>query len=168
MRRTALALLLLSALLPLPSTAATITVRSGQTLSDIAADYDISVRQLMRMNGIRDSDFVEAGRRLTVPGPQVTAGPGRHRVSRGEALSTIAARYRVSSRDLMLVNNLRNAQPRGSGANPETPQQRGDCSSKTEAGPDPGGTRSQPAHGGPRADPDPDRPVLQTSGRHPG
>lgn len=109
MRRTALALLLLSALLPLPSTAATITVRSGQTLSDIAADYDISVRQLMRMNGIRDSDFVEAGRRLTVPGPQVTAGPGRHRVSRGEALSTIAARYRVSSRDLMLVNNLRNA-----------------------------------------------------------
>ena len=109
MRRTALALLVLTALLPVPASAATITVRPGQTLSDIAADYGVSVRQLMRMNGIRNSDFVRAGSRLSVPGPQVSAGAGRHRVSRGETLSTIAARYRVSSRDLMLVNNLRNA-----------------------------------------------------------
>ena len=109
MRRTAFALLVLTALLPLSSNAATITVRPGQTLSDIADDYGVSVRQLMQMNGIRNSDFVESGSRLTVPGPQVSAGPGRHRVSRGETLSTIAGRYRISSRDLMVVNNLRNA-----------------------------------------------------------
>ena len=109
MRRTAFALLVLTALLPLSANAATITVRPGQTLSDIADDYGVSVRQLMQMNGIRNSDFVESGSRLTVPGPQVGAGPGRHRVSRGETLSTIAGRYRVSSRDLMVVNNLRNA-----------------------------------------------------------
>ena len=109
MRRTAFALLVLTALLPLSANAATITVRPGQTLSDIADDYGVSVRQLMQMNGIRNSDFVESGSRLTVPGPQVSAGPGRHRVSRGETLSTIAGRYRVSSRDLMVVNNLRNA-----------------------------------------------------------
>ena len=109
MRRTAFALLVLTALLPLSANAATITVRPGQTLSDIADDYGVSVRQLMQMNGIRNSNFVESGSRLTVPGPQVSAGPGRHRVSRGETLSTIAGRYRVSSRDLMVVNNLRNA-----------------------------------------------------------
>ncbi len=109
MRRTAFALLVLTALLPLSANAATITVRPGQTLSDIADDHGVSVRQLMQMNGIRNSDFVESGSRLTVPGPQVSAGPGRHRVSRGETLSTIAGRYRVSSRDLMVVNNLRNA-----------------------------------------------------------
>ena len=109
MRRTAFALLVLTALLPLSANAATITVRPGQTLSDIADDYGVSVRQLMQMNGIRNSDFVESGSRLTVPGPQVSAGPGRHRVSRGETLSTIAGRYGVSSRDLMVVNNLRNA-----------------------------------------------------------
>jgi len=109
MRRTAFALLVLTALLPLSANAATITVRPGQTLSDIADDYGVSVRQLMQMNGIRNSDFVESGSRLTVPGPQVSAGTGRHRVSRGETLSTIANRYRVSSRDLMVVNNLRNA-----------------------------------------------------------
>ena len=109
MRRTAFTLLVLTALLPLSANAARITVRPGQTLSDIADDYGVSVRQLMQMNGIRNSDFVESGSRLTVPGPHVSAGPGRHRVTRGETLSTIAARYRVSSRDLMVVNNLRNA-----------------------------------------------------------
>ena len=109
MSRTALALLVMTALLPLPATAATITVQPGQTLSGIADDYGVSVRQLMQMNGIRDSNHVESGSRLTVPGPQVSAGSGRHRVSPGETLSTIASRYRVSSRDLMVVNNIGNA-----------------------------------------------------------
>ena len=109
MSRTALALLVMTALLPLPATAATITVQPGQTLSGIADDYGVSVRQLMQMNGIRDSNHVESGSRLTVPGPQVSAGSWRHRVSLGETLSTIASRYRVSSRDLMVVNNIGNA-----------------------------------------------------------
>ena len=50
MRRIGLALSLLTALLPLPAVAATITVQPGQTLSDIAADYGVSVGYLMRMN----------------------------------------------------------------------------------------------------------------------
>ena len=109
MRRTALAALLMTAWFPLAATAASVTVRSGETLSDIADRYDVSVGTLMRMNGIRDPDFVEAGSRLQVPGPSVTAGSGRHRVNSGETLSSIASQYRVSSRDLMALNNLRNA-----------------------------------------------------------
>ena len=102
-------LLVLTALLPLSATAATITVQSGETLSEIADRYGVSTRQLMRLNGLRDSDYIEAGRRLEVPGPRVNAGPGRHRVQPGDTLDDIAARYRVSSRDLMLLNGLRNA-----------------------------------------------------------
>ena len=109
MRRTALAALLLTAWFPLAATAASVTVRSGETLSDIADRYDVSVGTLMRMNGIRNPDLVEAGSRLQVPGPSVTAGSGRHRVHSGETLSSIASQYRVSSRDLMALNNLRNA-----------------------------------------------------------
>ena len=104
-----LGVLVLTALLPLSATAATITVQSGETLSDIADRYGVSTRQLMRQNGLRNADHVEAGSRLEVPGPRVSAGPGRHRVQRGDTLDDIAARYRVSSRDLMLVNGLRNA-----------------------------------------------------------
>ena len=102
-------LVLLTAFLPLAATAATITVQSGETLSEIADRYGVSTRQLMRLNGLRYSDYIQAGSRLEVPGPQVSAGPGRHRVQPGDTLGDIAARYRVSSRDLMLVNGLRNA-----------------------------------------------------------
>ncbi|MGB1022149.1 MAG: LysM peptidoglycan-binding domain-containing protein, partial [Synechococcus sp.] len=99
----------MTAFLPLSATAATVTVQSGETLSEIADRYGVSTRQLMRLNGLRYSDHIEAGSRLEVPGPQVNAGPGRHRVQPGDTLDDIAARYRVSSRDLMLVNGLRNA-----------------------------------------------------------
>ena len=40
MRRTALAALLLTAWFPLSATAASVTVRSGETLSDIADRYE--------------------------------------------------------------------------------------------------------------------------------
>ena len=109
MRRTALAALLLTAWFPLSATAASVKVRSGETLSDIADRYGVSVGTLMRMNGIRNPDLVQAGSRLQVPGPTVTAGSGRHRVNSGETLSGIASRYQVRSRDLMALNNLRNA-----------------------------------------------------------
>ena len=109
MRRTALAALLLTPWFPLSATAASVTVRSGETLSDIANRYGVSVGTLMRMNGIRNPDLVQAGSRLQVPGPTVTAGSGRHRVNSGETLSSIANQYQVRSRDLMALNNLRNA-----------------------------------------------------------
>ena len=109
MRRTAVAALLLTAWFPLSAAAASVTVRSGETLSDIANRYGVSVGTLMRMNGIRNPDLVQAGSRLQVPGPTVTAGSGRHRVNSGETLSSIASRYQVRSRDLMALNNLRNA-----------------------------------------------------------
>ena len=109
MRRTALAALLLTAWFPLSATAASVKVRSGETLSDIADRYGVSVGTLMRMNGIRNPDLVQAGSRLQVPGPTVTAGSGRHRVNSGETLSSIASQYQVRSRDLMALNNLRNA-----------------------------------------------------------
>ena len=62
-----LGLLVLTALLPLSATAATITVQSGETLSEIADRYGVSTRQLMRLNGLHDSDYIEAGCRLEVP-----------------------------------------------------------------------------------------------------
>ena len=103
MRRTALAALLLTAWFPLSATAASVTVRSGETLSDIADRYGVSVGTLMRMNGIRNPDLVEAGSRLQVPGPTVTAGSGRHRVKSGETLGSIASLHATSKQHLLVV-----------------------------------------------------------------
>ena len=109
MRLPSLAVLALTALLPLQSVAGTITVKPGETLSDIAARYNISLTKLMRMNDISNPDHVEIGSRLTVPGSTVQAGSGRHLVSSGETLSGIASHYKVSSRDLMTLNGLTDA-----------------------------------------------------------
>ena len=56
MRLPSLAVLALTALLPLQSVAGTITVKPGETLSDIAARYNISLTKLMQMNDISNPD----------------------------------------------------------------------------------------------------------------
>ncbi|MCB4408285.1 LysM peptidoglycan-binding domain-containing protein [Synechococcus sp. MU1642] len=108
MRRTALAALLLTAWFPLSATAASVTVRSGETLSDIAYRYGVSIGTLMRMNGIRNPDNLQVGRRLQVPGPNLTTRSGSHHVKSGETLSDISYRYGVSIGTLMRMNGIRN------------------------------------------------------------
>ena len=109
MRLTSLTVLALTALLPITAAAGTITVKPGETLSDIAARYNVSTTALMRLNGITDPDHVEIGSRLKVPGSGAEAGSARHKVSSGETLLGIASLYQVRSRDLMAVNGLQNA-----------------------------------------------------------
>jgi len=109
MRRVLFAALALTVLMPLQAVGTTVTVRAGDTLSDIADRYGVSVGTLMRLNGLRDSNHLEIGQRLRLPGPTVTAGRGRHTVVSGDSLSTIASRYRVSQQALMSLNNLGDA-----------------------------------------------------------
>ena len=108
MRRTLLTVLAAMALTPLAGHAANVTVQSGETLSDIAARYGVSINSLMRLNGIRNSDHVEAGQTLRLPG-SFSAGKGRHNVQSGDTLSGIAAQYRVGERQLMALNGLSSA-----------------------------------------------------------
>lgn len=42
-------------------------VAPGETLSGIAVRYDVAVRSLARLNGLRDADVLIAGRRLSLP-----------------------------------------------------------------------------------------------------
>ena len=109
MRQALIAALALSALMPLQAICGSVTVRPGDTLSDIADRYGVSVGTLMRLNQLRDSDHVEVGQTLRLPGPRFTPGRGRHVVVSGDSLSAIASRYRVSERSLIAVNNLRDA-----------------------------------------------------------
>ena len=118
MRRIIVTALALTALLPLPAWAESITVKPGDTLSEIAARYQVSLRALMRVNGLSNSDLVVAGTTLQLPGTSTGtgsssssaySGSGRHTVRSGETLSTIAARYKVRQRDLVALNNLPNA-----------------------------------------------------------
>ena len=96
----------------------------GDTLGAIASRFGVGVRQLMAWNGLPNTR-IRAGRYLNVraPGSSSAAGigggayaassdpgptpSGQYTVRRGDNLSAIASRYRVSVPDLKAWNNLR-------------------------------------------------------------
>ena len=114
MRRSLVALAL-ALVLPLPVWAGQVTVKEGETLSEIAERYGLSVNQLMKLNGLGNADHVEAGQTLTVPsaaGSRSGAGARasvRVTVQDGDTLSEIADRHGMSVSQLMKLNGLGNA-----------------------------------------------------------
>ena len=84
------------------------TVRSGDTLSEIAKDQGTSVAALVAANEISNADLIRIGQVLTIPGSSGTSSK-RHTVGRGETLGEIAARYGVSVTALVKANDLANA-----------------------------------------------------------
>lgn len=101
------------------------TVRSGETLSGIAARYRVPVSVLRRVNGMKPSSVLQAGRTLEIPagGRDVTVAAGEadndgadrvsstsgrrvHTVRSGETLSGLASRFGVSQASLKSWNGL--------------------------------------------------------------
>ena len=106
MRRSLIALALAAAL-PLPGVAAEVTVKPGETLSEIAERHGIPVRRLMTANGISDPDHVEVGQTLSIPAGSGGGVPGgRLTVQKGETLSAIAERHGISMSRLMKANGV--------------------------------------------------------------
>jgi LysM repeat protein len=97
--------------LPLPALAAQVTVKPGETLSDIAARHRVSMSTLMKVNRISDPNLVEAGRTLTLPGDAIRprAAGGSLTVAPGETLSEIADRHGITVSRLMQLNGLSKA-----------------------------------------------------------
>jgi membrane-bound lytic murein transglycosylase D len=87
------------------------TVRSGETLGAIARRYNTSVAEIQRMNNLRGTT-IRVGQRLTVRGSSghvavpVPSSNNVHVVKRGETLTTIAQRYKVTVNNLIEWNNL--------------------------------------------------------------
>jgi LysM repeat protein len=85
------------------------TIKSGETLSEIAQRFGTSTDRLMQLNRISNPNLVVAGTRLAIPGRPTAAGQGRpqqHVVQPGESLSTIADRYGMGVNRLMAINNI--------------------------------------------------------------
>jgi LysM repeat protein len=111
-------------------------VKSGDTLSAIAAKYKVSVQSIMTANGLKD-DVVRTGDDLIIPLPTPTLQPGsqstplsngtptpislqpppsvassaapgvvRHIVSRGDTLISIAAMYGATVDGIRIMNQL--------------------------------------------------------------
>jgi membrane-bound lytic murein transglycosylase D len=85
---------------------ATHRVRSGQTLSEIARYYGVSVGSLLDANALRRPEELRAGQVIRIPAPGVKREARTHRVRRGQTLSQIAEQYKVSVSSLRSTNRI--------------------------------------------------------------
>lgn len=93
------------------------TVSEGDTLSEIAATFGVSVELLAEVNGIEDPDYILAGQVLRVPGVDEsvlgadscidqTQGGDTYTVRLGDTLGEIAERFRVPASAIAEASGL--------------------------------------------------------------
>ncbi|PTI69100.1 LysM peptidoglycan-binding domain-containing protein [Staphylococcus succinus] len=95
------------------SSTSTYTVKSGDTLSGIAAKYGTSYEKIMSLNGL-SSYNIYPGQKLKVSGSTSTSGSSNtssgstttYTVKSGDSLSAIAAKYGTTYQKIMSLNNL--------------------------------------------------------------
>lgn len=95
-----------SAPIQAPATS-TYTVRSGDTLSSIAAKFGTSYQALASLNGISNPNLIYVGQVLRVNGSAST-GSVYYTVRAGDNLSAIASRYGTSYQSIASLNGLAN------------------------------------------------------------
>lgn len=89
------------------TTASTYTVRSGDSLSAIAARFGTTVSALQSVNNIRNANLIFPGQILKVSGQATIMSV--YTVLIGDNLSTIASRLGTTVSALQSVNGIRNA-----------------------------------------------------------
>lgn len=93
-------------------------VRRGDTLEVIALRHGVSVSDLVTLNQLPNRNFINIGQTLLLPGPDgnseaVVTGSGslippsgRYEVRRGDTLSRISYRFKVSMEELLTLNDM--------------------------------------------------------------
>lgn len=90
------------------------TVQSGQTYYSISKAYGISIKELLELNNLNDSDRLKSGQRLRVrrgeggetEGESQPSGVQTHTVAPGETLFRIAQTYHTNVDDIKRLNNM--------------------------------------------------------------
>ncbi len=87
------------------------TVRTGDTLSSIAARYHTTVASIVKLNQIKNPDLIYTGQKLTIqvtgvkpPQPSTVL----YTVRAGDTLAAIAARYRTTVASIVTLNGIKN------------------------------------------------------------
>lgn len=102
---------------PVNAAAAVHVVQPGESLSEIAAYYGITMNDLAAANGIGNTDYIYTGQQLVIPDGSgaergsysvASAGDGYVTVGVGDSLSLIAALHGMTTHELMTLNGLTN------------------------------------------------------------
>lgn len=81
-------------------------VQPGDTLSEIAVNYGISVQTIAALNGISNPNLIYAGEKLFIPSGG--AVPIYYVIQKGDTLSGIAARFGTTTTALQQMNGISN------------------------------------------------------------
>ena len=89
------------------------TVSAGETLAQIAAEYGVSVSELISVNGLDDPDLLRIGQLISIPGTGESPAGGQtivgtHVVAPGDTLASIALRYGTTVDAIAQVNGITN------------------------------------------------------------
>jgi LysM repeat protein len=85
------------------------TVKSGDTLSKIAATYGVTAQALAAANNISNPNNIFLGQVLTIPGKASSTASGtEYTIKSGDTLSKIAAAYGITAQALAAANNISN------------------------------------------------------------
>jgi murein DD-endopeptidase MepM/ murein hydrolase activator NlpD len=79
-------------------------IQPGDSLSSIAVRFGADTQALMGLNNLDNSHVIRAGHTLKVP---VTTKEIQYVVRRGDSLSRIASKFKVSLQDIIEANNLK-------------------------------------------------------------
>lgn len=100
------------------ASAASYTVKSGDTLSGIASQYNTTVNQIVSLNQLSNPNLIYVGQVLKLKNSQTTNSSSSsstatttadtYTVKAGDTLSAIASRYSTSSSTLASLNSLSN------------------------------------------------------------
>jgi len=88
------------------------TVQTGDTLTQIALKFNVSVTQLAALNNITNPNLIVTGQQLKIPNTATTTLPvtggvkQTYTVQTGDTLFTIATRYGTSLDQLAAINNI--------------------------------------------------------------
>ena len=123
--RHVLVALALSLVVPLPALAGEVTVKEGETLSQIAERHNVPLSRLLKLNGISDPDLLKVGQKLKLPSVATRSEQPpsaqekkpftydrkatNHVVRPGETLTQIAKGYDIPLKQLVAINAIEDA-----------------------------------------------------------
>jgi murein DD-endopeptidase MepM/ murein hydrolase activator NlpD len=81
-------------------------VEEGENLTTIAALYEVTVQELMLVNGLGEDDFIFPGQKLTIPGAAGDVVATSYEVQAGDTLPEIAARFNTTTAAIATPNHL--------------------------------------------------------------
>lgn len=91
-----------------PTVPNTYTVKAGDTLSEIAVKYGLTVSDLQKWNGIKDPKTLQIGQVLKLKAPTSTSKTINYTVKAGDTLSEIAAAHGTTVGVLTQLNGINN------------------------------------------------------------